>query len=308
MYSPCLAGRLPLDWRRSSHALQSAALSAKDVLIRVDSNGGGVIDANDQKGVLIGDTNRKGITAVGEATVFIDLKCAQAIERANTANIKDRRVAFLRHAIASQPNISNGAAAPAGLIKGCGDLADDLDLEARPGMTVKNRPPAGAPYIWLTRELLASDAWRSLGINSRRFIDFLLIQQMGKGGQENGRLIAPDRQLRAFGIGEHQVSTAIKQVEAVGLVDCFRGGMRVATRYALTWFPLHDGTPATNHWRAYRNPDLPCLLSPKSRNLPAKQQADRPKTLPAKQQVLSREALSQDGAVFSIGEGPERER
>jgi hypothetical protein len=45
-----------------------------------------------------------------------------------------------------------------------------------------HRPPAGQPFVWLTREILRSDAWRSLGINGRRFIDFLLIEHMAKGG------------------------------------------------------------------------------------------------------------------------------
>ena len=34
-------------------------------------------------------------------------------------------------------------------------------------------PAAGEPWVWLTRELLRSDAWRSLGINGRRVVDFL---------------------------------------------------------------------------------------------------------------------------------------
>jgi hypothetical protein len=95
----------------------SFVLSAKDVLIPVDSNGDGVINANDQKGILIGDANHNGITDPGEVTVFIDLKCAQAIVCASSTNMKDRRDAFLREAIAAQLNIDNGAAAPAGLIK-----------------------------------------------------------------------------------------------------------------------------------------------------------------------------------------------
>ena len=37
------------------------------------------------------------------------------------------------------------------------------------------RPPKGEPWCWETRELRASDAWRSAGINARRLIDFLLI-------------------------------------------------------------------------------------------------------------------------------------
>ena len=65
-----------------------------------------------------------------------------------------------------------------------------------------HRPPAGEPFIWLTREILRSDAWRSLGINGRRFIDFLLIEHMAKGGQYNGKLKAPRHQLHAFGIGQ----------------------------------------------------------------------------------------------------------
>src|SRR5262245_28723444 len=44
------------------------------------------------------------------------------------------------------------------------------------------RPPPGEPFIWLTREVIESDAWRSLGINARRFIDFLLLDQMNNAG------------------------------------------------------------------------------------------------------------------------------
>ena len=183
-----------------------------------------------------------------------------------------------------------------------------------------HRPPAGQPFVWLTREILRSDAWRSLGINGRRFIDFLLIEHMAKGGQYNGKLKAPRHQLHAFGIGHHQVSGAIRQAEDSGLVACHRGGMRVATTYTLTWLPTHDGTPATNAWRAYRNPDLPALPAPKiknltvnqqsgltakqqsdGQNLTVKQQSDRPKTLTAKQQHLSRKESYQGEAVVSLG-------
>ena len=73
-------------------------------------------------------------------------------------------------------------------------------------MTVKNKPPDGQQFIWLTRELLMSDAWRSQGINTVRFIHFLLLEHLRHGGQENGKLKAPRRQLRAFGIGARNVS------------------------------------------------------------------------------------------------------
>jgi len=139
-----------------------------------------------------------------------------------------------------------------------------------------NRPPAGQAWVWLTRELLCSDAWRSLSGNGRRFIDFLLLEHMRKGGKDNGKLKAPYRQLVAFGIGSRLLPSYIREAEDLGLVDCYRGGMRVATGYAIGWFPLHDGTPATNRWKHYRNSDLTMLPQPKPRNLPAKVSAGLP--------------------------------
>ena len=137
-----------------------------------------------------------------------------------------------------------------------------------------NRPPAGRTFVWLTRELLASDAWRSLGINACRFVHFLMLEHMSKGGQHNGELKAPYRQLIEFGIGARHLADAIREAEDLGLVKCHRGGMRVATTYALTWLPLHDGTPATNRWRAYRNPDLPPLSAPKNQKSARKRECN----------------------------------
>jgi hypothetical protein len=160
-------------------------------------------------------------------------------------------------------------------------------------------------------------------VNARRFIEFLLLEHMAKGGQQNGKIKAPARQLHDFGIGEHYVTGAINQAEEVGLVDCRRQGVRAATLYGLTWMESHDGTRATNRWRDYRNPNLTPLRTKKSRNLPAKQQTglsakrqtdghnlsakqqtDELNNLPAKRQALLRESLTTVGAVFSEGEEP----
>jgi hypothetical protein len=119
-----------------------------------------------------------------------------------------------------------------------------------------NRPPSGKSWIWLTLEMMKSDAWRSAGINTRRFIDFLMVEIMHNGGRRNGRLKAPYQQLEQIGIPACLVASAIREAEELGLVDCHRGGMRVATAYTLTWLPLHDGMPPTVQWRGYRNPNL----------------------------------------------------
>ena len=109
---------------------------------------------------------------------------------------------------------------------------------------------------WLTRELLASDAWRSLGINELRLVTFLLIRHMERAGRENGKLEASYRQLEAFGVCRRRLAATIRRLEEIGLIDCHHGGMRVATTYALTCYALHDGTPASDRWRAYSNPKL----------------------------------------------------
>src|SRR5882762_4409079 len=83
-------------------------------------------------------------------------------------------------------------------------------------------------------ELVISDAWRSAGINVRRFLDFLMHEHHSHGGSENGLLKAPYEQLEAFGVGARHLAATIRTAETLGLVDCHRGGMRVVTLYTLT--------------------------------------------------------------------------
>ena len=115
----------------------------------------------------------------------------------------------------------------------------------------RNRPPEGEPFVWLTQELIASDAWRTLSINGRRLLEFLMIEHMNHGGLENGNLVAPYEQLVAFGITRRLVNPTIDELKTRGLVDVQRAGMRSATRFALTWLPIGHMEP-TNRWRRYR--------------------------------------------------------
>jgi len=99
---------------------------------------------------------------------------------------------------------------------------------------------------------------------------------MKHGGQANGLLQAPQRQLEEFGIGARYVTEAIHEAEELGLVDGDHRGQRAAATYALTWLPRHDGTPATDQWQNYHNPGLKPLSAPKSRVLPSKGEAGLP--------------------------------
>jgi len=132
-------------------------------------------------------------------------------------------------------------------------------------VSAKAGPPSGESWIWQTRGLLSSDAWRSQSIGCHRLINFLMHEYMNHAGKHNGKLRAPRRQLEAFGIGAHSVTKAILEAEELCLLECHRGGMRVANVYTLTWLPLHDGTPPSNRWRLYHNPKLEPLSQPKPR-------------------------------------------
>ncbi len=63
-----------------------------------------------------------------------------------------------------------------------------------------HRPPKSEPWVWLTRELLASATWRAMSANTARLIDFLLVEHMNHAGTENGNLKATHEQLRAYGL------------------------------------------------------------------------------------------------------------
>lgn len=115
-------------------------------------------------------------------------------------------------------------------------------------MSSKQRPPKGQSWIWLTRDMVASEAWLSLTINGRRLLDFLMLEHMRHGAKANGKLVAPRVQLAQFGIGRRFISGAIDEVEKLGFVDAKHGTGRTPNTYALTWLPLFDGTEPTNRW------------------------------------------------------------
>lgn len=107
------------------------------------------------------------------------------------------------------------------------------------------------PFTKSYLDVIQSDAWHYLGINARRFVDFLVIEHMRHGGARNGQLLAPRQQLEEYGIGARHISAAIDEVVRVGLVDCTRGVGRQPSTYTLTWLPLGDGSAPSDRWRGY---------------------------------------------------------
>lgn len=114
-------------------------------------------------------------------------------------------------------------------------------------------PPKGELWIWLTRELLESDAWCGMSTNTSRLVHFLLVEHANHAGTENGNLAAPYDQLVAYGCTRDCIHESIAEACFLGLVDVVRGGRWAGTnqpsRYRLTFYPTKDFVAATNRWK-----------------------------------------------------------
>ena len=75
----------------------------------VDSNGDGIINGDDEFGLLIGDYNKDGITNDGETTIFISHEDALALVQSDTgANKHDKRDDVARQTVATWLNYLAG--------------------------------------------------------------------------------------------------------------------------------------------------------------------------------------------------------
>jgi hypothetical protein len=125
--------------------------------------------------------------------------------------------------------------------------------------------PKGEPFVQLTRELLASPAWRAMSINCRRLIDFLLIEHMNHAGQENGHLLATYDQLVAYGLTRSEILSAIVEAEHLGLIRAEHGGRWAgkndASIFELTFLYKLSPTPAfaTDDWKRTTEEDVSAL-------------------------------------------------
>jgi hypothetical protein len=135
----------------------------------------------------------------------------------------------------------------------------DTRLPASRRARKASRPPPGEPWVWLTRELLSSNAWQTLSINERRVIDRLLIEHMNHAGTMNGRLRVSHRQFITWGVTKNMVAPAIHGLQARGFVRITpadsNGDIRGYYQYRLTFLPADYSEP-TNEWRSFRAPEL----------------------------------------------------
>ncbi len=89
---------------------------------------------------------------------------------------------------------------------------------------VMGPPDDGGSWAYLTRELIASPAWRARSIHCVRLLDFLILEHLAHGARENGQIKATYGQLEKSGIGRRFIAGAIEEAEALRLIKVERGG------------------------------------------------------------------------------------
>lgn len=122
-------------------------------------------------------------------------------------------------------------------------------------------------FVGEPMSLLESPAYRALNFPALKILGFLKLEHVRHGGAENGRLLAPYRQLEALSISARHVKPALAMLEALGIIRVTSDGSRMggrpnAAKYALTWLPTCDGALPTADYRrvteaeakAYRPP------------------------------------------------------
>ncbi len=138
-------------------------------------------------------------------------------------------------------------------------------LNAPPRRLGFDEPPKGGGWIWLTRELLESKAFRSLSLNACRALFRIACEHLNHAGLDNGRLKVTYNDFVAYGIRRHSIKVAIAELVRSGLVAIAQPGRHVhgedrgaPTEFRLTWLPVGTETdfqPATNQWKNFSSSD-----------------------------------------------------
>jgi len=131
----------------------------------------------------------------------------------------------------------------------------------------KNVAEGSGTFIRHYLELRTSPAWLGQSIGCRRLIEFLEIEHMRHAGLENGRLMAPQQQLRDFGIHPRDISAAIDEAKRRRLISLDIGAKPAGVRKApllfrLTYLQTREEIEAgrvvwiepTHDWRRFQAP------------------------------------------------------
>jgi hypothetical protein len=109
-------------------------------------------------------------------------------------------------------------------------------------------------YIKEFADLLNSPALMVLSHSAMRALNRIKIELCRHGGKDNGRLPVTHEDFRRYGIHDHAISPALRELDALGIAKptqfgtAGNAGDRRPNLFLLTFLPA-DGKPASDEWR-----------------------------------------------------------
>jgi hypothetical protein len=120
-------------------------------------------------------------------------------------------------------------------------------------------PPKDSTWVFETREMLESPAYRARSINARRLWDAIKLEHLINGAFMNGELVMPYNELqRIHGCSRCLIRDAIDELVALGFLAegeprPVNGNHRPANTYRLTFLGTGTGAPPTNEWKKFKD-------------------------------------------------------
>jgi hypothetical protein len=119
-----------------------------------------------------------------------------------------------------------------------------------------NQPPKGEPWVWFTRAMIQSAAYRAMSGGAHQILGRIMDEHMAHGGGKNGELPVTYDDFTRYGIRRNSVLSFLTEAMALGFVARTREGVKAygpfqgsPALYRLTWLPTCDGAAATNEWK-----------------------------------------------------------
>ena len=130
-------------------------------------------------------------------------------------------------------------------------------------------PPVGAAWIWLTRDMLESPAYRALSRAGHQLLARLMVEHCDHAGKENGRLAVSWDAFQAAGLHRSTMAQTLDEVTRLGFVrvvdEGHRGygtaiGRRATYRLTFAGVVGDDSGPPTNDWKAISQADARSIM------------------------------------------------
>lgn len=122
--------------------------------------------------------------------------------------------------------------------------------------------PPREPWVWATKRLLESPAWRCMTGTDHKVLSRILIEHSANAGLCNGKLKVPYGDFERYGVRRKSVRESLLRISALGIIKRTYEGRKVyggakgeAAEYAVTWYGTttenNNPVPATNDWQRY---------------------------------------------------------